>query len=144
MFKKKKNPEAPVHRCSTKQVLKIFCKIHRKRPLHNKSAAFSPATYLFLKSLFVSWANLFCWTQFPEFYNYLFEGAKILLWYCLCWIFGLLHFLKQWRFCSDIHLQQALRSVFNNITYIVKCKLHCRCLKVHSQVWYNCWQLKAF
>ena len=86
------------------------------------------------------WANLFCWTQFPEFYNYLFEGAKILLWYCLCWIFGLLHFLKQWRFCSDIHLQQALRSVFNNVTYIVKCKLHCRCLKVHSQVWYNCWQ----
>ena len=79
--------------------------------------------------------DLFWQTPFPEFYNYLFERAKILICFCLRWIFRLLHFLKQPGFCSVVHLLQAFRkqtymieSVFNKsvFTTLLNTSFTCR------------------
>ena len=63
-----------------------------------------PLDDLFLESPFVSLDKSLFANTINSQKNHLFEGAKT-----LCWILGLLHFLKQWGFCSVNHSQQALR-----------------------------------
>ena len=88
----------------------------------------------FSSNLLFLWKNLFLQVQFPEFYNYLSEWAKILFCHYFCCIFSLLDFLKQWGFCSVVRLQHAFRkqNIYDSVQLasccLTKYKLQRRCL----------------
>ena len=64
--------------------------------------------YLFLEYLFVSF-DISVLANTVTSQIFIIICLRDFFCYYLCWIFGLLHFLKQWGFCSFVHLQQAFR-----------------------------------